>query len=183
MEYFEPAFQENYSNSSLYFGTVNESNANSTIPWFESQWKPMLPDRSYCEDDFFYIGEDPEFIEKASSVKLWIYATADGEDLKNSSHKITVNNKSSCTILFDPIDTFGYSYGWKSFNITLDWLIAETNTISVVDAYTSKQINDLIIGIDTENDYDRSQWKESSGSLPPAEECEGELMMVLQFIF
>ena len=114
---------------------------------------------------------------------MWIYARADGEDLKNSSHKITANNKSDCTILFDPIGTFGYSYGWKSFDIPLDWLTPDAPTFSVVDAYTSKEVNDLIIGIDTENDYDRSQWKESSGSLPPVGDCEGELMMVLQFFF
>ena len=125
---------------------------------------------------------NPEFIEKASSAKLWIYARADGEDSENSSHKITVNNNSSCTILFDPIGTFGYSYGWQSFNITLDWFIEKYNTFSVVDAYTIKDVNDLIIGIDTENDCNRSQWKESSGSLPSAGDCEGELMMVLQFI-
>jgi hypothetical protein len=126
---------------------------------------------------------DPEYLETASSAKLWIYAKADGEDLENSSHKITVNNDSKCVIFFDPIAMFGYSYCWQSFEIELDWLTSESNTFSVVDAYTNKNINDLLIGIDAENDCDMSQWKIISGSLPPADECEGELLMVLQLFF
>jgi len=126
---------------------------------------------------------DSEYLETASSAKLWIYAKADGEDMENSSHRITVNNDSKCVIFFDPIATFGYSYSWQSFNIELEWLTSDSNTFSVVDAYTSEQINDLKVGIDTENDCDMSQWKETSGSLPPADECEGELLMVLQLFY
>ena len=126
---------------------------------------------------------DSEYLEQASSAKLWIYAKADGEDLENLSHKITVNNESKNSFLFDPIATFGYSYCWQSFTIELDWLTSGSNIFSVVDAFTSDKENNLIIGVDTENDDDMSQWKESSGSLPSADECEGELTMVLQLFF
>lgn len=126
---------------------------------------------------------DSEYLEQASSAKLWIYAKADGEDLENLSHKITVNNESKNSFLFDPIDTFGYSYCWQSFTIELDWLTSGSNTFSVVDAFTGDKENNLIIGVDTENDDDMSQWKESSGVLPPADECEGELTMVLELFF
>jgi hypothetical protein len=126
---------------------------------------------------------DSDYLEKASSAKLWIYAKADGEDMENSSHKITVNNDSKYVIFFDPMATFGDSYGWQSFDIELEWLTLGNNTFSVVDAYTTDRENNLLIGIDTENDHDMSQWKEASGSLPPADECEGELMMVLQLFY
>lgn len=41
--------------------------------------------------------------------------------------------------------------------------------------------NNLYLGIDTENDYNRSQWKENSKNpMRPSGDYDGELMMLLE---
>jgi len=121
-------------------------------------------------------------LEGASNAKLWIYGKESGNFKAGSSHRITVNDNKSCTINFNSIDKFDSEFGWQSFNISLNWLTAGSNNFSVIDAYSKSNDNNLLIGIDTENDYNRSQWKENSKDpMPPTGNCTGELMMVLEF--
>ncbi|RKX52177.1 MAG: hypothetical protein DRP50_07760 [Thermotoga sp.] len=113
-----------------------------------------------------------------------MYVYGEGyDDQWGESHYIEVNGDSNQRIYFDPVQKFGSMFSWRYFDINVNWLTSGSNTFYIYEPVRNEgwKNSDLQIGIDTENDFDRSQWKRNNwGSMPPPEQCDGELMIYLE---
>lgn len=130
-------------------------------------------------------------------VKLWVYGQGYGDKLTGNTAALTVDNNTSYKIEFNPIDKFGTTFNWKSFDIPLSWLNpignSTTHTFKFTDPLPSSHwtANNLDIGVDTNSTgnstgctYDGSMHTCFQGTNvnvgTPRTDINGELMVYLQ---
>jgi len=144
------------------------------------------------DDDFMektlFVANDPL---AATSATLRVYGQPYNlpgfNFIAREDHYIEVNGNPSQRITFDPGLTFTYdtqNYGWVEFDVPLGWLSLGANSFYFAeDRYPNGwETNNLRIGVDTDNDLDRSWWHGNGvfTCFNNPTGCAGELMVYLE---
>jgi len=137
-----------------------------------------------------------EVIRNVLTAKLWVYAKSDGI-MGDPFNNLDIDINEPDTPFFIriiPLEDFpANKFAWKSFKIPFPksslghcvlpeippW--AESQKF-YIDGDGEKNEDNLFIGIDTDNDFDKSSWT-ANGIGGGVEECNGELMMYLTLTY
>lgn len=151
-----------------YYDDDNQRDENLNINYYD--------DYAY---KYFYINCN---LSKLKSAKLMIYGEFYGEYIPENSIKIDINNDLSIT--FDPHNSFSENtFSWTTFDIPVQFLKNGKNTFDIKynkasysSNYNPWKINNIKIGIDTDNNNYNSSWHSDGGKNP---NVNGELMIRL----
>lgn len=129
-----------------------------------------------------YLVIPPEYIGRIKSAKLYIYGQSFGEISSGNSHQLDLNN---AYVKFNTYDYFkSDEFNWGYIKIIQPWLLKSgVNIIEIKQVAGSSSNRFLRIGIDQDNDFDRSKWWSRDSDTEPTttpEECDGELMIYLE---
>ncbi|MCZ6793111.1 MAG: hypothetical protein O7J95_05795 [Planctomycetota bacterium] len=163
---------------------------------------PVCPSRRDDDGDadgFASVDFSDDWLEKtleldagaaeASQVRLWIFGqpyNLPGHEFQaREDYRLRVNGDPAKEVSFDVGELFGHEadmFQWAPVEIPAGWLVAGANSFRITETRVPRgwESNNLRVGVDTDNDADRSRWYGNGETCGAGGSCDGELMIFLE---